>query len=130
MTFCTLTNVNSDFPTDQTFHQFHDLDTELDLHRIMSGFHGTFAMGVASHQGMLNLLDTWFRYCIVAFSPSQIPPPPRKTGYIVAFPPENWLYSSFSPGEILLYSQISPFFIVGFPPPYIVAFPPIARFPP
>ena len=47
------------------------------------------------------------RYCIVAFPPSQISP--RKTGYIVAFPPENWLYSSFSPGEILLYSQISPF---------------------
>ena len=23
---------NSDFPTNQTFHQFHDLDTELDLH--------------------------------------------------------------------------------------------------
>ena len=48
-----------------------------------------------------------FRYCIVAFPPSQISP--RKTGYIVAFPPENWLYSSLSPGEILLYSQISPF---------------------
>ena len=48
-----------------------------------------------------------YRYCIVAFPPSQISP--RKTGYIVAFPPENWLYSSFSPGEILLYSQISPF---------------------
>ena len=47
------------------------------------------------------------RYCIVAFPPSQISP--RKTGYIVAFPPENWLYSSLSPGEILLYSQISPF---------------------
>ena len=35
MTFWPLTN--SDFPTDQTFHQFHDLYTELDLHRIMSG---------------------------------------------------------------------------------------------
>ena len=32
MTFWSLTN--SDFPTDQTFHQFHDLDTELDLHRL------------------------------------------------------------------------------------------------
>ena len=31
MTFWSL--ANSDFPTDQTFHQFHDLDTELDLHR-------------------------------------------------------------------------------------------------
>ena len=31
MTFWSLTN--SDFPTNQTFHQFHDLDTELDLHR-------------------------------------------------------------------------------------------------
>ena len=33
---------NSDFSIDQTFHQFYDIDTELDLHRIMSGFHGAF----------------------------------------------------------------------------------------
>ena len=59
MTFWPLTN--SDFPTDQTFHQFHDLYTELDLHRIMSGFHGAFATGVASQQGTLTLPDTWFR---------------------------------------------------------------------
>ena len=52
---------NSDFLTDQTFHQFHDLYTELDLHRIMSGFHGAFATGVASQQGTLTLPDTWFR---------------------------------------------------------------------
>ena len=45
---------------DQTFHQFHDLYTELDLHRIMSGFHGAFATGVASQQGTLTLPDTWF----------------------------------------------------------------------
>ena len=32
MTFWSLTN--SDSPTNQTFHQFHDLDTELDLHRL------------------------------------------------------------------------------------------------
>ena len=32
MTFWSLTN--SDFPTNQTFHQLHDLDTELDLHRL------------------------------------------------------------------------------------------------
>ena len=32
MTFWSLTN--SDFPTIQTFHQFHDLNTELDLHRL------------------------------------------------------------------------------------------------
>ena len=38
---------NSDFSTDQTFHQFHDLYTELDLHQIMSGFHRAFATGVA-----------------------------------------------------------------------------------
>ena len=44
-----------------TFHQFHDLDTKLDLHRIMSGFHGAFATGVASQQGTLTLPDTWFR---------------------------------------------------------------------
>ena len=59
MTFWPLTN--SDFPTDQTFHQFHDLYTELDLHRIMSGFHWAFATGVASQQGRLTLPDTWFR---------------------------------------------------------------------
>ena len=34
---------------------------ELDLHRIMSGFHGAFATGVASQQGTLTLPDTWFR---------------------------------------------------------------------
>ena len=59
MTFWPLTN--SDFPTDQTFHQFHDLYTELDFNRIMSGFHGAFATGVASQQGTLTLSDTWFR---------------------------------------------------------------------
>ena len=59
MTFWSLTN--SDFPTNQTFHQFHDLYTELDLHLIMSGFHGAFATGVASQQGTLTLPDTWFR---------------------------------------------------------------------
>ena len=52
---------NSDFPTDQTFYQFHDLDTELDLYRIMSGFHGAFATIVASERGPLTLPDTWFR---------------------------------------------------------------------
>ena len=52
---------NSDFPTDQTFHQCHDLYTELGLHRIVSGFHGAFATGVASQQGTLTLPGTWFR---------------------------------------------------------------------
>ena len=59
MTFWPL--ANSDLPTDQTFHQFHDLYTELDLHRIMSGFHGAFAKGVTSKQGTLTLPDSWFR---------------------------------------------------------------------
>ena len=59
MTFWPLTN--SDFPTYQTFHQFHDLYTELDLHRIMSGYHGAFATGVSCQQGTLTLPDTWFR---------------------------------------------------------------------
>ena len=59
MTFWPLTN--SDFPTNQTFHQLHDLYTEHDLHRIMRGFHGAFATGVASQQGTLTLPDTWFR---------------------------------------------------------------------
>ena len=39
MTFWPLTN--SDFSTDQTFYLLHDNDTELDLHRIMNGFHKT-----------------------------------------------------------------------------------------
>ena len=59
MTYWPLTN--SDFPTNQTFHQFHDLDTDFDLHRIMSGFHGSFATGMACQQGTLTLLGTWFR---------------------------------------------------------------------
>ena len=33
----------------------------LDLHRIMSGFHGAFATGMACQQGKLILPDTWFR---------------------------------------------------------------------
>ena len=37
--------INRIFPTDQTFHQFHDVYTELDLHRIMSGFHGGRSVG-------------------------------------------------------------------------------------
>ena len=59
MTFWPLTN--SDFPTNQTFHQFHDLVTDFDLHRITSGFHGAFATGVACQQGTRTTLDTWFR---------------------------------------------------------------------
>ena len=59
MTFWPLTN--SDYPTNQTFHQFHDLDTDFDLHRNTSGFHGAFATGVACQQGTLTLPDTWFR---------------------------------------------------------------------
>ena len=46
---------------EQTFHQFHDLDTGLDFQRITSGFHGAFATGVASQQGTLTLSDNWFR---------------------------------------------------------------------
>ena len=49
---------NSDFPTDQTFHQFLDLGIELDFHRIMSGFRGEFATDVACQQGTLTLPDT------------------------------------------------------------------------
>ena len=36
-----------DFSTDQAFHQWYDFYTVFDLHRIMSGFHGAFATGVA-----------------------------------------------------------------------------------
>ena len=56
-----LTLNNSEFLTDQTFHQFHDIHTELDLHRIMSCFNGAFATGVACQQGTLTLPGIWFR---------------------------------------------------------------------
>ena len=59
MTFWPLTN--SDFPTDQTFHQFNYIYTQFDLHRITSGVHGTVATGVACQQGTLNLPNTCFR---------------------------------------------------------------------
>ena len=54
-------STNSDLPSDQSLHQFHDLYTELHLQRIMSGFHGGFASGVAYQQGTLTLTETWFR---------------------------------------------------------------------
>ena len=78
----------------------------------LAGMHFIVTAQIFSYLGQENptrtpVLGNLIRYCIVAFPPSQISP--RKTGYIVAFPPENWLYSSLSPGEILLYSQISPF---------------------
>ena len=37
------------------------MSTKFDFDRIMSGFHGAFATGVASQQGTLTLPDTWFR---------------------------------------------------------------------
>ena len=57
MTFWSLPSY-SDSPTDQTFLNFH---TELELHRITSGFYGAFATGVACQQGTLTLPDTWSR---------------------------------------------------------------------
>ena len=63
---------NSDFPTNQTFRQFHDLDTDFDLHRIMSGFLGAFVTGVACQQGTLTLPVTWFRYPILRLACAQI----------------------------------------------------------
>ena len=51
----------SDFSTNQTFNKFHDLDTELDLHRTTSIFQWTFAIGVACQQGTLTLPDTRYR---------------------------------------------------------------------
>ena len=60
MTFWPLTSY-SDFPTDQTFDQWHDLDTELDLHCITIGFHRIFAKGMACQHGTVTLPNTWFR---------------------------------------------------------------------
>ena len=49
-----------DFPINQTFHQFHDLDNELDVHRITSGYDGAFVTGVACQLGKLSRPDTLF----------------------------------------------------------------------
>ena len=49
------------WPTDQTLQQFHDPDTKIDLHRIISAFHGAFATGVVCQQRTLTLPDAWFR---------------------------------------------------------------------
>ena len=46
MTFWSLTSnmyIHLDLPTDQTFHQFHDLDNGFDLYQLTSGDHGVFA---------------------------------------------------------------------------------------
>ena len=59
MPFWPLTSYNV-FPTDQTLCQFHDLDIELDLHWITSGFHVAFATDVAWQHGKLTLPETWF----------------------------------------------------------------------
>ena len=59
MTLLPLTSY-SDFPTDQTFHQFHDLDTKLDIHRIKSSFHEAFATDVACHVATLNIKITLY----------------------------------------------------------------------
>ena len=59
MTFWSLTN--SDFPTNQTFHQILSPWYRAWPSPIMSGFHGAFATGVACQQGTLTLPDTWFR---------------------------------------------------------------------
>ena len=32
--------------TANTFHQFHDINTEIDPNRVTSGFYGAFALGV------------------------------------------------------------------------------------
>ena len=40
------------------FHEWFKI--ELDLHRIMSGFHGEFVTGMACQKGTLTLPDTWF----------------------------------------------------------------------
>ena len=48
-------------PNQLDFPPISWLYTNFDLHRIMSGFHGAFATGVACQQGTLTLPETWFR---------------------------------------------------------------------
>ena len=45
----------SDFQTDQTIQKVYDIYTELDLYRIMSGFHGAFAKDVDASRERLPL---------------------------------------------------------------------------
>ena len=71
MTFWPLTS-NSDIQTNQTIHPFHNLDTELDLHRFTSDFYGTFATGVTCKQGILIRPDTWFRPAFFGLAYAQI----------------------------------------------------------
>ena len=77
----------SDLTTSQTFHQFHDIDTDFDLYRIMSGFYGAFATDVACQQGTLTFPDTWFR------------PPMLGLLVLQLLRPDSWnlscLYSTF-----------------------------------
>ena len=71
MTFWPLTS-NSDIRTNQTIHPFHNLDTDLDLHRFTSGFHGAFATGVTCKQGILIRPDAWFRPAFFGLAYAQI----------------------------------------------------------
>ena len=48
------------FLADQTFHQFYDIDTKLDLHLITIGFREAFATDVIREQWTLAPPDTWF----------------------------------------------------------------------
>ena len=48
-------------PNRSDFTSIYNIDTELDLCRIIRGFHGAFATGVAWQQGTLTLPDTWIR---------------------------------------------------------------------
>ena len=60
MTFWPSTSY-TEFHTDQTIHWFHDLDTVIDLHRIMGSFCGAFETGLTCQQGTLILPDNWVR---------------------------------------------------------------------
>ena len=72
MTFWPFTSY-SDFPTDHTFHQFYDLDTALDLHRITSGYNGAFATGVACQQGKLTLPSSFLGHAYAPIVETRFP---------------------------------------------------------
>ena len=63
MTFWHSTCYN-DFLTNQTFHKYYDLGTDLNLRRIniARSFNGAFATDVACQQGTLTLPDNRFRH--------------------------------------------------------------------
>ena len=73
MTFWPLISYN-DSPIDQTFHQFYDIVTDIDLHRITSSCHGAFARGMTCQQGTHGEQFTLFKLATLGIFPDATVP--------------------------------------------------------